>query len=83
MSLAMARVRGGLVLAASFFAHTHHHLLSQFGYAAVLAFVTLESLGVPFPAGPVVITAVLYASLTHPPGRVAGVGSRGGRRENR
>jgi putative oligomerization/nucleic acid binding protein len=55
----MARVRGGLALAASSFAHTHHHLPSQFRYAAVLAFVTLESLGAPFPGGPVVITAVL------------------------
>lgn len=40
-------------------------LLSQFGYATVFAFVMVESLGVPFPGETMLITAALYASLTH------------------
>ena len=42
-------VRGAIQLAAFFTTHTLDHLLSQFGYAAVFAFVMVESLGVPFP----------------------------------
>ena len=58
-------VRGGTQLAAFFSTHTLDHLLSQFGYAAVFAFVMMESLGVPFPGETMLITAALYASLTH------------------
>jgi hypothetical protein len=38
-------VGSGIQLAAFFTTHTHDHLLSQFGYAAVFAFVMVESLG--------------------------------------
>ena len=58
-------VRGGIQLAAFFTTHTLDHLLSQFGYAAVFAFLMVESLGVPFPGETMLITAALYASLTH------------------
>ena len=58
-------VRGGIQLAAFLTTHTLDHLLSQFGYAAVFAFVMVESLGVPFPGETMLITAALYASLTH------------------
>ena len=58
-------VRGGIELAAFFTTHTLDRLLSQFGYAAVFAFVMVESLGVPFPGETMLITAALYASLTH------------------
>ena len=53
------------VLAAFFSTHTLDHLLSQYGYAAVFGFVMVESLGVPFPGETMVITAALYAGLTH------------------
>lgn len=53
------------MIAAFFSTHTLDHLLSQFGYAAVLAFVMVESLGVPFPGETMVITASVYAGLTH------------------
>jgi membrane protein DedA with SNARE-associated domain len=53
------------MLAAFFSTHTLDHLLSNYGYAAVLAFVMIESLGVPFPGETMVITAALYAGLTH------------------
>jgi membrane protein DedA with SNARE-associated domain len=53
------------MLAAFFSTHTLDHLLSQYGYAAVLVFVMVESLGIPFPGETMVITAALYAGLTH------------------
>jgi len=53
------------MLAAFFSTHTLDHLLSQYGYAAVLAFVMVESLGIPFPGETMVISAALYAGLTH------------------
>ncbi len=53
------------MLAAFFSTHTLDHLLSQYGYAAVFAFVMVESLGVPFPGETMVITAALYAGVTH------------------
>jgi membrane protein DedA with SNARE-associated domain len=53
------------VLAAFFSTHTLDHLLSEYGYAAVFAFVMVESLGVPFPGETMVITAALYAGFTH------------------
>jgi membrane protein DedA with SNARE-associated domain len=53
------------MIAAFFSTHTLDHLLSQYGYAAVLVFVMVESLGVPFPGETMVITAALYAGVTH------------------
>ena len=52
-------------LAAFFSTHTLDTLLSNYGYAAVFAFVTVESLGVPFPGETMVIVAALYAGHTH------------------
>ena len=53
------------VLAAFFSTHTLDSLLSNYGYAAVLVFVMVESLGIPFPGETMIITAALYAGLTH------------------
>jgi membrane protein DedA with SNARE-associated domain len=53
------------LLAAFFSTHTLDHLLSEYGYVAVFVFVMVESLGVPFPGETMVITAALYAGLTH------------------
>ncbi|GAC1580646.1 MAG: hypothetical protein NVS3B18_14290 [Candidatus Dormibacteria bacterium] len=39
--------------------------LGRFGYAAVFAFVGIESLGIPFPGETMVIAAALYAGATH------------------
>lgn len=52
------------MLAAIFSSHTLHDLLGQYGYAAVFAFVMVESLGIPFPGETMVITAALYAGAT-------------------
>jgi membrane protein DedA with SNARE-associated domain len=53
------------MLAAFFSTHTLDTLLSNYGYAAVGLFVMIESLGVPFPGETMIITAALYAGLTH------------------
>src|SRR5260370_1030904 len=53
------------MIAAFFSTHTLDTLLSNYGYAAVFAFVMVESLGVPFPGETMLITAALYAGLTH------------------
>jgi membrane protein DedA with SNARE-associated domain len=53
------------MIAAFFSTHTLDNLLSQYGYAAVLLFVMIESLGVPFPGETMVITGALYAGVTH------------------
>jgi membrane protein DedA with SNARE-associated domain len=53
------------VLAAFFSTHTLDTLLGNYGYAAVGVFVMIESLGIPFPGETMVITAALYAGLTH------------------
>lgn len=53
------------MFAAFFSTHTLDQLLSNYGYAAVFAFVMVESLGVPFPGETMVIAASLYAGLTH------------------
>jgi membrane protein DedA with SNARE-associated domain len=53
------------MFAAFFSTHTLDHLLSQYGYAAVLAFVMIESLGIPFPGETMVIAAALYAGVSH------------------
>ncbi len=41
------------------------HLLSAYGYWAVLAFVGLESLGIPVPGETMLIAAAIYAGATH------------------
>jgi membrane protein DedA with SNARE-associated domain len=48
-----------------FSTHTLNHLLSQYGYLVVFAFVMVESLGVPFPGETMVIAAALYAGAHH------------------
>ncbi len=53
------------MIAAFFASHTLDHLLGQYGYAAVFAFVMVESLGVPFPGETMVIAAAVYAGATH------------------
>ncbi len=53
------------MLAAFFSTHTLDTLLSNYGYAAVGVFVMIESLGVPFPGETMIISAALYAGLTH------------------
>lgn len=42
-----------------------HHLLTQYGYAAVFVLVGLESLGIPLPGETILITAGIYAGTTH------------------
>jgi membrane protein DedA with SNARE-associated domain len=42
-----------------------HHLLSQYGYAAVFVLVGAESLGVPLPGETILISAAIYAGSTH------------------
>jgi membrane protein DedA with SNARE-associated domain len=54
-----------LAFSAFFSTHTLDHLLAQYGYAAVLVFVMIESLGVPFPGETMVIAAAIYAGSTH------------------
>jgi membrane protein DedA with SNARE-associated domain len=41
------------------------HLLSVYGYWAVLAFVGVESLGIPLPGETVLIAAAVYAGASH------------------
>ncbi len=50
-----------MLLATSFI----DRFLGQFGYAAVFAFVGIESLGIPFPGETMLIAAALYAGATH------------------
>jgi membrane protein DedA with SNARE-associated domain len=40
-------------------------LLATYGYTAVLLFVGVESIGVPFPGETMLITAAVYAGATH------------------
>ena len=42
-----------------------HHLLTQYGYAAVFLLVGAESIGVPLPGETILITAGIYAGTTH------------------
>ncbi len=42
-----------------------HHLLNQYGYAAVFALVGAESLGIPLPGETILVAAALYAGSTH------------------
>ena len=41
------------------------HLLSTYGYWAVLVFVAIESMGIPFPGETMLIAAAIYAGNTH------------------
>jgi membrane protein DedA with SNARE-associated domain len=53
------------MIAAFFASNTLRSLLDQYGYGAVLLFVMIESLGVPFPGETMVIAAAVYAGATH------------------
>ena len=41
------------------------HLLTTYGYWAVLLFVAIESTGVPFPGETMLLVAAIYAGMTH------------------
>lgn len=41
------------------------HLLALYGYWAVLVFVAIESMGVPFPGETMLLAAAIYAGSTH------------------
>jgi membrane protein DedA with SNARE-associated domain len=41
------------------------HLLTVYGYLAVLVFVAIESMGIPFPGETMLLTAAIYAGATH------------------
>ena len=41
------------------------HLLTTYGYWAVLFFVAIESTGIPFPGETMLLVAAIYAGMTH------------------
>ena len=41
------------------------HLLTTYGYWAVLFFVAIESIGIPFPGETMLLVAAIYAGRTH------------------
>src|SRR5437763_12273656 len=41
------------------------HLLTAYGYWAVLLFVAIESTGIPFPGETMLLVAAIYAGTTH------------------
>jgi membrane protein DedA with SNARE-associated domain len=41
------------------------HLLMIYGYLAVLVFVSIESIGIPFPGETMLLIAAVYAGTTH------------------
>ena len=41
------------------------HLLATYGYLAVLVFVGIESIGIPFPGETILLIAAIYAGTTH------------------
>src|SRR5256885_11355880 len=41
------------------------HLLTTYGYWAVLVFVAIESTGIPFPGETMLLVAAIYAGTTH------------------
>ncbi len=41
------------------------HLLTTYGYLAVLVFVGIESIGIPFPGETMLLIAAIYAGTTH------------------
>jgi membrane protein DedA with SNARE-associated domain len=64
------RALGAPAMFAAFFStHTLDQLLNNYGYAAVVAFVGVESLGIPFPGETMIIVAALYGGTT---GRLTG-----------
>lgn len=64
------RALGAPAMFAAFFStHTLDQLLNNYGYAAVVAFVGIESLGIPFPGETMIIVAALYGGTT---GRLTG-----------
>ncbi|HYM50904.1 MAG TPA: DedA family protein [Candidatus Limnocylindrales bacterium] len=48
-----------------FVTHDLTNLLATYGYVAVLVFVGVESIGIPFPGETMLITAAIYAGTTH------------------
>lgn len=48
-----------------FDAHALSHLLGIYGYWVVLAFVAIESTGIPFPGETMLLAASIYAGTTH------------------
>jgi membrane protein DedA with SNARE-associated domain len=48
-----------------FVEHDLANLLATYGYLAVLVFVGIESIGIPFPGETMLITAAIYAGTTH------------------
>ncbi len=53
------------MISAIFSTHALNHLLGQYGYAAVLLFVMVESFGIPIPGETMLIAAAVYAGTTH------------------
>src|SRR5258708_35418461 len=41
------------------------HFLMTYGYWAVLLFVAIESIGIPFPGETMLLVAAIYAGRTH------------------
>jgi membrane protein DedA with SNARE-associated domain len=41
------------------------HLLQEYGYAAIVAFIVLENVGLPVPGETILITSALFAATTH------------------
>ena len=54
-----------LVVVASLALIDLNHALALYGYLAVFTFVAIESLGVPIPGETMLVTAAIYAGLTH------------------
>jgi len=48
-----------------FATHDLTHLLTAYGYWAVLLFVAIESTGIPFPGETMLLAAAIYAGTTH------------------
>jgi membrane protein DedA with SNARE-associated domain len=48
-----------------FVEHDLANLLATYGYLAVLVFVGIESIGIPFPGETMLVTAAVYAGTTH------------------
>jgi len=49
----------------NFTASSLMHLLENYGYLAVLVFVTIESTGIPFPGETMLLIAAIYAGTNH------------------
>lgn len=45
--------------------HNLLHLLATYGYWAVLVFIAIESMGIPFPGETMLIVAAIYSGTTH------------------